>query len=160
MPELPIKSPARLTFFSRKLPRPYVRPVLFDIVQALAAGRFAIDHPPAGWNIGKGRPQAVLLLVVDQDEECAILVIEWVGAQRFSWPSATGVAWTLTVVHASSYQTNPVHSPAHSDRSRKAFARSIRPITRNAGIWAKSPATKIASATKAGVAACITRCHR
>ena len=49
--------------------RPYIAPVLFDVVQTRSAVRFAVNHPPAGWNIGEGRPQAVLLLVVDQDEK-------------------------------------------------------------------------------------------
>ena len=62
--------------------RPYIGPVLFDIVQTRGAVRFAVNHPPAGWNIGKDRPQAVLLLVVDQDKEAAIIVVKRIDAHR------------------------------------------------------------------------------
>jgi len=61
--------------------RPYIGPVLFDEVQTRTAVRFAVNHPPAGWNIGEGRPQAVLLLVVDQDEKAGI-VVERIDAHR------------------------------------------------------------------------------
>jgi hypothetical protein len=87
---LRIKIPGLLEFVAQT-PRSYIRPVLLDVVQTLAAGRFAINHPPAGWNIGKGWPQAVLFLVVDQDEESAIVVIERIGAQRSpDLPAALG----------------------------------------------------------------------
>jgi hypothetical protein len=68
--------------------RPYIGPVLFDVVQTRGAVRFAVNHPPACWNIGEGRPQTVLLLVVDQDEKAAIFVVERIDAHRFSSPSS------------------------------------------------------------------------
>src|SRR6476660_3481915 len=67
--------------------RPYIGPVLFDEVQTRTAVRFAVNHPPAGWNIGEGRPQAVLLLVVDQDEKAGI-VVEWIDSH---WSSGQRV---------------------------------------------------------------------
>ena len=82
-------NPARLFINSPRqplaqTPRPYIGPVLFDVVQTRSAVRFAVNHPPTGWNIGEGRPQAVLLLVVDQDKKAAIFVVERIDAQRFS----------------------------------------------------------------------------
>src|SRR6185369_3541128 len=71
---------------------PYIGPVLFDVVQTRSAVRFAVNHPPAGWNVGEDRPQAVLLLVVDQDEKAAIVVVERIDAHRFSRPSSRHVA--------------------------------------------------------------------
>jgi len=38
--------------------------------------RFAVSHPPAHSNVGKSRPEAVLLLVVDQYKEVGIGVVE------------------------------------------------------------------------------------
>jgi len=64
--------------------RPYVSPVLFDVVHTRCAIPFAIHHPPAGWNIGEGGPQAVLLLVVYQDEKTAVTVVERIDAHRVS----------------------------------------------------------------------------
>jgi hypothetical protein len=58
--------------------------VLFDVVQTCGAVRFAVNHSPAGWNVGEDRPQAVLLLVVDQDEKAAIVVVERIGAPKAS----------------------------------------------------------------------------
>src|SRR5277367_1540642 len=66
--------------------RPYIGPVLFDVVQTRSALRFAVDHPPAGWYIGERGPQAVLLLVVDQDEKTGIIVVERISAHRVSRP--------------------------------------------------------------------------
>src|SRR6202022_4704220 len=74
-----VESPARCQPLAQTL-RPDIGPVLFDVVQTRSAVRFAVDHPPAGWNVGKGRPQAVLLLVVDQDEKAAIVVVERIDA--------------------------------------------------------------------------------
>src|SRR6202030_620029 len=82
---LRITSPARCQPLAQSL-RPYIGPVLFDVVQTGSAVRFAVHHPPAGWNIGEGRPQAVLLLVVDQDEKAAIVVVEGIDAHRSSSP--------------------------------------------------------------------------
>jgi len=31
---------------------PYIGPVLFDVVQTRSAVRFAVNYPPAGWNVG------------------------------------------------------------------------------------------------------------
>ena len=66
--------------------RPYIGPVLFDVVQTRCAVRLAVNSPPASWNIGEGRPQAVLLLVVDQDQKGALVIVERIGAHRFSRP--------------------------------------------------------------------------
>src|SRR5258708_30787276 len=66
--------------------RPYISPVLFDVVQTRRAIPFAVHRSPAGWNIRERRPQAVLLLVVDQDEKAAVAVVERVDAHRFSRP--------------------------------------------------------------------------
>jgi hypothetical protein len=57
--------------------------VLFDEVHTRSAVRLAVNHPPAGWNVSEDRPQAVLLLIVDQDEKGAILIIERIGAHDF-----------------------------------------------------------------------------
>src|SRR6476469_9051533 len=77
---LVIRSPARCQPVTQAL-RPYVGPVLFDVVQTGSAVGFAVNHPPAVWNIGEGRPQAVLLLVIDQDEKAGI-VVERIDAHR------------------------------------------------------------------------------
>jgi hypothetical protein len=45
-------------------------------MQTRNAVRFGVNHAPAGWNIGEGWPQAVSLLVVDQDEKAVIVVVE------------------------------------------------------------------------------------
>ncbi len=68
---------------------PNIGPVLFDVVQARSARRFAVNHPPTCWNVGERWPQAVLLLVVDQNEEAALFVVEGIGTQRFSCLQAT-----------------------------------------------------------------------
>ena len=78
-----IRIPARCQPVAQTL-RPYVGPVLFDVVQTRSAVRFAVNHPPAGWNIGEGGPQAVLLFVIDQNEEGATVVVERIDAHRFS----------------------------------------------------------------------------
>jgi hypothetical protein len=39
---------------------------------------------PAGWDIREVGPQAVLLLVVDQDEKAAAVIIERVGLHRIT----------------------------------------------------------------------------
>lgn len=49
--------------------RPDIGPVLFDVVETCRTVRIAVDRLPPGWNLSEGRPQAVLLLVVDQDEK-------------------------------------------------------------------------------------------
>ena len=54
------------------------------MVQTRRAVRFAVNYSPAGWNVGEDRPQAVLLLVVDQDEKAAIVVVERIGAPKAS----------------------------------------------------------------------------
>src|ERR1700737_488814 len=82
-----VESPARCQPLAQTL-RPDIGPVLFDVVQTRSAVRFAVNHPPAGWNVGEGRPQAVLLLVVAKDEKAAIFVVERIDAHRFSRPSS------------------------------------------------------------------------
>src|SRR5262249_30007017 len=77
--ELRIRSPARCQPLAQTL-RPYIGPVLFDVVQTRRAVRFAVHHPPAGRNIGERRPQAVLLLVVDQHEKAAIVIVKRIDA--------------------------------------------------------------------------------
>jgi hypothetical protein len=66
--------------------------MLLDVLKACGAVRLAVDHPPSGWNIREGRPQAVLLLVVDQDEKTAVVVVEWIDTHQFSRPSGR-VKW-------------------------------------------------------------------
>ena len=56
--------------------------MLFDVLQARGTVGFPVYHPPASWNIGEGRPQAVLLLVVHQDEKAAIFVVEGIDAHN------------------------------------------------------------------------------
>src|ERR1700757_1296633 len=80
---LPIKPPSLCQPLAQTL-RPYIGPVLFDVVQTRRAVRFAVHHPPAGWNIGESRPQAVLLLVIYQDKKAAIVVVKRVDAHLFS----------------------------------------------------------------------------
>src|SRR5690606_1764108 len=41
---------------------------------------FAEHHSPSGRDLREGRPQGVLFLVVDQNEEAAVFVVEGVGA--------------------------------------------------------------------------------
>jgi hypothetical protein len=63
---------------------PDIRPVLLYVVKAGGAVCCTENHPPSGRHLDKGRPQAVLLLVVDQNEKAAIVVIKWIDTQRFS----------------------------------------------------------------------------
>jgi hypothetical protein len=51
--------------------------------------------PAAGGNIGESRPQAVLLLVIDQDEKAAIVVVKRVDAHLFSKPPSRN-EWNQT----------------------------------------------------------------
>jgi hypothetical protein len=75
-------SPIQAVYVSKPRPsarrlrsfRPYVGPVLFDLGQTRGGVRLAVNRPPVGWNVGEGRPQAVLLLVVEQDEKAAVVV--------------------------------------------------------------------------------------
>src|SRR5271168_5000471 len=55
---LPIKSPALCQPLAQIL-RPYIGPVLLDVVQTPSAVGFAVSHSPAGRNIDERRPQAV-----------------------------------------------------------------------------------------------------
>src|SRR5690606_8366119 len=59
----------------------HVGPVLLDVLHAGGAALLAEHDSPPGRNLREGRPQGVLFLVVDQDEEAAVLVVEGVGAQ-------------------------------------------------------------------------------
>jgi hypothetical protein len=77
--DLLIGSPARRQPVAQTL-GPYIGPVLFDIFQTRSALGFAVNHPPASGNIGEGRPQAVLLLVIDQDKKAATVVVEGIDA--------------------------------------------------------------------------------
>src|ERR1700733_9489143 len=83
MPNSPVQSCSVPSHDLTQAFRPHVGPVLVDIVQARRPGRFPVHHAPAGWNVREGRPQAVLLLVVDQHEEGTVVVIEGVGAHGF-----------------------------------------------------------------------------
>src|SRR3990170_205759 len=60
---------------------PDIGPPVFDVVQTRGSVRLAKDHPPSIRNVSKGRPQAVLLLVVDQHEEAAVIVVERISSQ-------------------------------------------------------------------------------
>jgi hypothetical protein len=86
--ELRIKTSALLQPLAQTL-RPYIGPVLFDVLETRSAVRFAVNHLPTGWNVGEGGPQAVLFLVIDQDEKTAIVVVKWIDAHRFSRPSGS-----------------------------------------------------------------------
>jgi len=61
--------------------RPHVCPVLFDVLDAGVAAFFAENDRPTVGDIGEDRPEGVLLLMVDQNREPAVVVIEGVGAQ-------------------------------------------------------------------------------
>src|SRR5438552_972633 len=60
--------------------RPHVGPVLLDVFDAGSPAVLAEPPPPSGGDLGESRPQGVLLLVVDQNEEAAVLVVEGIGA--------------------------------------------------------------------------------
>src|SRR5687768_2283508 len=60
---------------------PDIGPRVFDVVQTRGSVRLAEHHTPSVRNIGKGRPQAVLFLVVDQHEEAAVIVVERISSQ-------------------------------------------------------------------------------
>src|SRR5690606_3335485 len=72
-------SPPSLTHRLDEALRAHVRPVLLDVVQARLPGVLALGYRPAGGDLGEGRPQRVLALVVDQDEVGALGVLERVG---------------------------------------------------------------------------------
>src|ERR1700740_2149906 len=88
-----IESPAAPGQPLAQTPRPNIGPVLFDVVQTRSPVGFAVNPPPAGWNIGEDRPQAVLLLVVDQDEKAAIVVVKRIDAHQFSRPSNSSLTY-------------------------------------------------------------------
>src|SRR5262249_48315836 len=88
-----IKTPPCGQPFAETL-RPYIGPVLLDVVQTSSAVRLAVYHPPPRGNIGERRPEAVLLLVVDQNEKTAIFVVERIDAHQFSRPSTQDV-WNV-----------------------------------------------------------------
>lgn len=54
--------------FAAEVLRPHIGPVLFDVVHARSAFRFAVNRSSAGWHVGEGLLQAALLFVVDQHE--------------------------------------------------------------------------------------------
>jgi hypothetical protein len=56
--------------------------MLLDVLQTRSSVGFPVYHSPTRWNIGEGRPQAVLLLVVHQDEKAAVVVVEWIDAHN------------------------------------------------------------------------------
>src|ERR1700744_5491948 len=78
--------PGAAALFDRLLQalRPDVGPVLLDVVEALRTGGLAENDAPAGRNVGEDRPQAVLVLVVDEHDKGAVVVIEGVDAHRVS----------------------------------------------------------------------------
>src|ERR1700744_5716562 len=78
--------PGASALFDRLLQalRPDVGPVLLDVVEALRTGGLAENDAPAGRNVGEDRPQAVLVLVVDEHDKGAVVVIEGVDAHRVS----------------------------------------------------------------------------
>jgi len=55
---------------------PYIGPVLFVVVQACSPARFAVDHPPAGGNLGERRPRALRFLIINQNDEAATVIVE------------------------------------------------------------------------------------
>ncbi len=63
---------------------PHIGPVLLDVRQAARASALAEYHAPAGRHIGERRPQTVLVLVVDQDIERAVVIVKRIGTQCFS----------------------------------------------------------------------------
>jgi hypothetical protein len=64
--------------------RPDVRPVLVDVAQTSSAVGLTVDNPPAGWDVGKDWPKAVLILVVDQHEEAAVFIVKRIGVDKSS----------------------------------------------------------------------------
>src|ERR1700756_4051923 len=65
---LHVKTPALCQPLAQTL-RPNIGPVLLDVVQTSGASPLAVKPPPASKTVSKGRPQAALLLVVNQDEK-------------------------------------------------------------------------------------------
>lgn len=61
-------------------PWPDVGPVVVDVLQARGTLGFAKNSTPAIWNVGECGPQTVLLFIVDQDEEAAMLIVERIDA--------------------------------------------------------------------------------
>jgi hypothetical protein len=55
--------------------RQLLRRILFDVAQTRSAGRFAVNHSPAGWSGGEGRSPAVLL-VGELAEKAAVVVVD------------------------------------------------------------------------------------
>lgn len=64
--------------------RPYIGPVVFDEGQTGGAVRGPVNRAPTCWDIGEGRPQAVLFLVIHQNEEAAIVIIKRIDTHQFS----------------------------------------------------------------------------
>src|SRR5215471_2987322 len=65
----------------------HVRPVLLHVSQAFLARARTERHPPAAGNVDVGRPQRVLVLLIDEDQVGGVLVFEWV---RHGSPRASG----------------------------------------------------------------------
>jgi len=63
-----------------------IRPILLDVFQAFGAWRLAENYTPASGNIAENRPQAVLFLVIYQDEEINRVVIERISCPHGNYP--------------------------------------------------------------------------
>src|ERR1035438_8210411 len=59
--------------------RTEVGPVLLDVVETGVAGVRVVDDGPAAGHRDVGWPERMLVLVVDQHQEDAVFVVEWVG---------------------------------------------------------------------------------
>jgi hypothetical protein len=80
-----------------------VGPVPFDVVQACLAGVVTEDGPPARGHVHPGRPQGVLLFVVDQHPERTVRIVEWVHGTPSGVLAATlsvQTHWNLSPFHA------------------------------------------------------------
>jgi hypothetical protein len=65
-----------------KTARTHVGPVPLDVLQARRSDSRPVDHIPTCRDVGKVRPERVLVLVVTQHEEDAVFVVEGVVHRR------------------------------------------------------------------------------
>jgi hypothetical protein len=64
---------------------PYIGPIPFNIVQGLGMRGLTVNYPPTRGNISEGGPQAVLLLIVNQNEEASAFIIKRVGLHQITY---------------------------------------------------------------------------
>jgi hypothetical protein len=59
--------------------RTHIRPILVDVFDASLAAILLAGDGPAGWDFGGCRPERMLTLMIDQNDEGAALIVEMIA---------------------------------------------------------------------------------